>query len=184
MHILSSSAAFTVIELFVIPRVDIDVNVVFSSFNHNLRERLTAFTALAQQPWLSRAQYTQRESSFVLKRLNSRFDFQDRIADGGEAVVLVGVCKEFGLDDACPVGEREKFHRLTGDLMMRALFNYEAARRDGFADEFAETVHRAIRVPRHVIKQFERVAADGESEQVGFPFQTFAMRRLVQWKLW
>ena len=42
--------------------------------------------------------------------------------------------------------------------MMRALLDDKAAGRDGLADEFAKTIHRAVRVPRHVIEQ---VRADG-----------------------
>lgn len=67
--------------------------------------------------------------------------------------------------------------------MVRALLNDEAARRYDFADEFTETVHRAIGVPSHVRKQFQGVAADGESEQVGLPFGTFPTCRFVEGNL-
>ena len=52
--------------------------------------------------------------------------------------------------------------------MMRALFDDQAASGDGLTDKFAEAIHRAISVPRHVVKQFERMAADREAEQIGF----------------
>ena len=64
---------------------------------------------------------------------------------------------------------------------MRALLNHEAAGRDRLTDEFAETIHRAVRLPCDVIEQFERVAVDGLPEQVGLGLQMLTASRLGEW---
>ena len=56
---------------------------------------------------------------------------------------------------------------------MRALFDDEAAGRHSLADEFVEPIHWTVRIPRHVVEEFERMAADSEAEQVYVRFQTF-----------
>ena len=58
--------------------------------------------------------------------------------------------------------------------MVGPLLDNEAAGADGLAGKFTEAIHRAIAVPRHIGKQLQRVAADGEAEQFRLRFQLFS----------
>src|SRR5207248_948091 len=51
---------------------------------------------------------------------------------GRKTVGLVRRREELGFNNAGPVGQRKELHRLARDLMMRALFDNEAACRNGF----------------------------------------------------
>lgn len=57
-----------------------------------------------------------------------------------------------------PSGQGQELHRFAGDLVMRALFDDEAARRHVLSDKLAEATHWAIRVPRDISKQLKRMA--------------------------
>ncbi len=110
------------------------------------------------------AKHPEGKPKAILKRLDARFDFQNRIANRRETIAFVCLGEELAFDHASPVGEREKFHWLPRDLMMRALFDDQAACRDRLADELDEAVYRAIGIPSHIIKKFERMATDRKAE--------------------
>jgi len=98
------------------------------------------------------AEHAQGKAPAVLEGFDGGGDFQDRIAHGGQAVILVGLREQFRFHDAGLVGEGEKFHRLAGDLVMRALFDHQPAGRDGFAEVFAQAGNGAIRIPGDVVE--------------------------------
>jgi hypothetical protein len=64
--------------------------------------------------------------------------------------------------------------------MVRALLDHKSASRNGLANEFSKAVDRTIRVPCHIGEQFQRMAADSETEQIRFPFQALAARWLIK----
>ena len=63
---------------------------------------------------------------------------------------------------------------------MRALFDDEAAGHDFPARMFRQARDRAIRIPCNVLVEFQRMAADGEIEIVGFPLEPLAAGRLLK----
>ena|SRR5437899_1548252 len=122
--------------------------------------------------WLAGPQCAQGIAAIVLEWFDTRLNFEDLVTNRRKAVGLARLRERFGFDDAGPVGERKKFHRLACDLMMRALLDDEATCCDCLADEFTEAIHRAVCIPRHIGEQFKRIAVDGETKQVGFRFQS------------
>jgi hypothetical protein len=81
----------------------------------------------------SRPQSPKRKPATILERFDPRLDFQDGIANSRQTVTPVRRREEFGFNNTGPVGQREEFHRLPCDLMMRALLDDETAGRHGFA---------------------------------------------------
>jgi hypothetical protein len=51
----------------------------------------------------------------------------------------LGFREQLGFHHARPIGQRKKFHRLAGGLMMGALLNHQAARHHGLADVLAQS---------------------------------------------
>ena len=127
------------------------------------------------------AESAKTEPPSIFERLNPCLDFQNRITKGGQAVAFIGLCEQLGFHNARPVGERQKFHRLAGNLVVRALLHNQATRRDGFPDELAKPTHWAVAVPRHIGKQFQGVAPDGITEQIRLRFQRFPTRGVCKW---
>ena len=62
----------------------------------------------------ARSQYSHRKPSSFLERLNRRGDSQHRKPHGRQPVALVGPREQFGFDDARPIRQSEKPHRLAG----------------------------------------------------------------------
>ena len=91
-----------------------------------------------------RPQSPKRKPPTVLERFDPRLNLQDRITNRCQAVAPVRRREEFRFHNARPVGQREGFHRLAGDLVMRALFDDEGAGRDGLANVFTEPIHRTV----------------------------------------
>src|ERR1039458_7953239 len=77
----------------------------------------------------------------------------------------------------------KELHRLTGDLMMSALFDDQAASHDRFADMFREATDWAIRFPGNVFKQFQWMPTDCETKQFRFGFEKFAAGWFAQREL-
>ena len=99
-------------------------------------------------------------------------DFQDAVADGVEAIGLVGFREEFGFDDSGAVGDGDEFHGFAGGLVKEALFDDQAAGDNSFADVSAEAVDGAIGIPGDVGIEVERVAAHGIAEEFFFGAET------------
>ena len=76
-------------------------------------------------PRLPRPQHSQGKSPPILKRLHRRGDFQHRIPHRRQPVILIRLREKLRFHHARPVGQREEFHRLAGNLVMRALFNHQ-----------------------------------------------------------
>jgi hypothetical protein len=93
-----------------------------------------------------------RESPPILKRFHRCGDFQHGIAHCRQPVILVGFREQFRLHHARPVCQREEFHRLAGNLVMRPLLDHQPARHHGFADVFAQPLDGAVSVPSNVRK--------------------------------
>ena len=108
----------------------------------------------------------------VFEGFDGGCDFQDAVADGVEAIGLVGFREEFGFDNAGAVGDGDEFHGFAGGLMEEALFDDQAAGDDSFADVFAEAFDGAIGVPGDVRIEVERVAAHGIAEEFLFGAET------------
>ena len=73
-------------------------------------------------PWLPCPPHAQRKAPPVLERFDRRGDFQHRITHRRQAIAFVGLREQFRFQHARLVSEREEFHRLAGDLVMRPLF--------------------------------------------------------------
>ena len=130
-----------------------------------------AFSRTIHHPRFRSAQDAQSEAAAVFERFDGGGDFEDGIADGGQAVGFVGAGEEFGFHNAGPISDGDEFHWLTGDLVKQALLDDEATGDDLFADVFAEAIDGAICVPRDVRIKFEGMTADGIAEQFCFPTQ-------------
>ena len=103
------------------------------------------------------AESAETESSSIFESFDPCLDFKNGITNGGQPVAFIGLREQLGFNHARPVGERQELHRLAGDLVVRALLHDQATSRDGFPNEVAEAVYRAVAVPRHIGKQFQRV---------------------------
>src|SRR6185503_6041894 len=82
---------------------------------------------LALEPGLARPKHAERKAASVFKWLNGCGDFEHRVTNGRQSVIAIGGRKQFRFHQACPVRECEKLHRLTSDLVVRALLDYESA---------------------------------------------------------
>jgi len=116
----------------------------------------------------------------ILKRFYLGLNFKHRVSNRCKTIAFVGLSKQFGFNDAGPIGQTEEFHRLAGNLVMGALLDNQPASRDRLPDKFAKTVYRAIRFPGDIGEQFEWMAADSKTEQVRFPFQALVARWLME----
>jgi hypothetical protein len=67
--------------------------------------------------------------------------------------------EQLGFHNPRPIRERQEFHGLARNLVVRALLHDQTTGRDGFPDEVAKPIHRAVAFPRHIGKQFQGVAA-------------------------
>jgi hypothetical protein len=143
-------------------------------------QKAVIFFTISLQSRLARSQHPQRKAPAILEGSNPCIHLQHGVTNSREPVIFIRLCKKFGFHDAGPVGEGEKFHRLPGNLMVSALLDDEAAGRHGFADEFAQAIHRAVSIPGNVREQFQRMSADRKPEQVAFPLQAFAPGWLVE----
>ena len=113
-------------------------------------------------------------ASSILKRLHSRSDFEHRITNRRQAVGSIGGGEEFRFHYSGPVGQRQKLHELARDLMMEALFDDQTAGDDLFTDMFAQPGHGTVGVPGDLVVQFQRMSADGKTEELRLPFQALA----------
>ena len=77
---------------------------------------------LVSGSWFPRPQDAQRKPSSVLERFDRRLDFKHGVTNRRQSVAFVGLRKQFRLNHAGPVRQGQKFHRLTGDLVVRPLF--------------------------------------------------------------
>ena len=93
----------------------------------------------------------------VLEWFDARLNFKHRVTNRRQTVTPIRLRKEFGFGDASPVGQAEKLHRLTCDLMMCALLDHQAAGCNRFSNEFAEALLAVVK-PASVT----RTNADGE----------------------
>jgi len=116
----------------------------------------------------------------VVEWLDACLDFEDRIPNSGQAVAPVRRCEQLRFDHADPVGQGEELHWLAGNLVVGAPLDDEATGHHSLADVLAQAIHRAVGVLGHVREQFERMAAHGETEQVGFRLQPFEACRFVE----
>ena len=140
-------------------------------------QRAPSVRSFGKGSGFSRPQHAQGKAPAILEWLDRGGDFQHRIPHRRQAVAPLSLREQFRLYQARPVRERQKFHRLARDLMMRSLLDHQPAGHHRFADVLTEAGDGAIGVPDHLCKQLQRMPADRVTEQFGFGFQPLASRR-------
>src|SRR5436190_8965123 len=75
------------------------------------------------RPWGSGAYYSKRKPQFVFEWLNFCVNLKHRITNSCQTVRPIRLRKKLCFDDAGPVRQAEKLHRLACDLMVGALLD-------------------------------------------------------------
>ena len=95
-------------------------------------------------------------------------------------MTAIGRSKELGFNQSGSISQREKFHRLSRDLMMNPLLNDQPTRDNGLPGILPKPSHRAVTVPSHVRKQVKGMPTDRKTKRLRLPLQTLMPRRLLQ----
>ena len=136
---------------------------VFVSFVHFV---VSLLRGLAPRPWFAGVVDVEGEAAFVGEGFDGAGDFEDGIADGGEAECFVRVFEELGLHHAGSVGQGEELHLFAVIVVDHAVDDDEAAGGDLFAQVVLQFRHRTVALPRDVGIEGEGMVAGGEAEEI------------------
>jgi hypothetical protein len=104
------------------------------------------FSPMAR-PRFPRPQNPQRKAASVFKHLHFSFHLQHRVSHRGQAIAFVRLSEKLRFNHAGRVGKCQELHWFAGDLVVRPLFDDEAASDDGIADVLAQFIDGTIRNP-------------------------------------
>jgi hypothetical protein len=102
---------------------------------------------MTDNPRFSCPQHSQRETAPVFIRLHFGFHFQHWVSHRGQAIAFVRLSEKLRFNHAGRVGKCQELHWFAGDLVVRPLFDDEAASDDGIADVLAQFIDGTIRNP-------------------------------------
>jgi len=105
-------------------------------------------------------------------------DFENGIANGGQAVFSVGMGKELRFDEPGAVGKGNEFHGLAIVMIDDSIDDDQSATGDLTADMAVKISDGTIGLPGDIGVTVEGVPADGEPEELMFRIEAFLEGRL------